>query len=81
MCQIRRVPGGPLLAEPDTTWNGTTLTIKIAGIETAKIPGTGPLGSPVQNNWVYDILAILPDGSRICIAEGFVPVDPAVSEV
>lgn len=79
-CQIRRFSGGPLLADVTVSWDGNTLTFSLSSVKSAKIPSTGPLGSPNTNLWVYDVIAVLPDGSKQCILEGPVAVDPSVTQ-
>lgn len=79
-CQIRRFPGGPLLAEPEVSWNGTSLDIFISNMVTSRIPATGSLASSAhEKTWVYDIFANFSDGSRLCLSEGKVYVDPAIT--
>jgi hypothetical protein len=80
VCQIRRAPGAVLLATVQTSWDGQTLSFFMPSAVTAKIPATGSLGNPYFNQWVYDLMAIYPDGSRECIMEGPVIVDPSISQ-
>jgi hypothetical protein len=79
LCQIRRYSGGPVLADVQTSWNGTNLFLFIPHDVTSKLPATGNLGSPTSTPWVYDIIAIFTDQSRLCLSEGKVYVDPTVT--
>lgn len=72
--QIRRYSGGPLLSPLAISYSGGLLNISMTHDQTSLIPAT------LANKWVYDIFIILPDQSRLCLLEGKVTVDPAITE-
>ena len=79
-CHIRRFAGGPLLASLETRWDGSVLTLFASNAVTSKIPANTNLGTSKGGSlWVYDLFANFSDGTRLCLSEGNVPVDPNIT--
>lgn len=76
-CPIQRHPGAPILAEVQMSWDGETLHFFLPNQVTSKLPATGNLGNPVTTAWIYSLFVThKSDGSRVCLSEGSVRVDP-----
>jgi hypothetical protein len=76
VCKLRSPKCHEVVAQAQTNWDGSNLAIFLPHSVTSQLPSTGPIGGPYDSSLIYDVFAVFQDGSRICVLEGKVFVDP-----